>query len=296
MEQRVTQDQSTAAARADFDLLCRTIADAQPPPSHGFVALLEMGAGERFASQEIAALISRDPEFGANLQASHNANTQPGPSQRPFSAREVIDHWGYRVIHSSSVANGLVKLLGEDAFDEPHREYWHRAFAVASYAAVLAEVLQTHDDYAFSGSLLRSSAFLLIERHAEASIQAARDLAGTDQIPLWKAEAELLGGSHLELGRLLYERCGLSSNLLDAFEPAGSAGSLADLLFRATAAAERHGFEDPRGPTIPHQLRPDREPILDAYFRNAGGTVDGVLLTIRGMLAITPLVDLSSAA
>jgi HDOD domain-containing protein len=296
MGQRVSGQQSGAAARVDFDLLCRTIADLQLPPSHGFVSLLGMTAGARFAHQELAALISHDPEFGANLQASHNASTQPGPSQRPFSAREVIDHWGYRIIHSSSVTNGLVRLLGEDAFREPHREYWLRAFAIACYAGVLAEVLEAHDDRAFSGSLLRSAALFLLERHAGPDARAARKLAASNRCLLWDAETEQLGGNHLDLGRQLCERCELSDSFLELYNPAGALNSLPDILFRATAAAERHGFEDPDGPVVPVHLRPDREPILDAYFRNAGGTTDGILFAIHGMLAITPLVQLDAVA
>lgn len=296
MEQRARGQPQSSDARTDFDALCRSIADVQLPPSHGFASLLEMRAGERFASQEIAALISRDPEFGANLQASHNASTQPGPSQRPFSAREVIDHWGYRIIHSSSVANGLVKLLGDDAFREPHREYWLRAFATASYAGILAEVLEAHDDRAFSGSLLRSAALFLLQRHAAPDARAARKLAASSRSLLWEAETEQLGGNHLDLGRQLCERCELSDSFLQLYDPVGVPNSLPDILFRATAAAERHGFEDPDGPIVPPHLRPDREPILDAYFRNAGGTTDGILFAIHGMLAITPLVEHDPAA
>ncbi|MBT5774748.1 MAG: HDOD domain-containing protein [Dehalococcoidia bacterium] len=296
MEQEPVRQDGLALPPIGFDALCRTVADLQPSLSHGFVTLLEMRGAERFAPQDLAALISHDPEFGSNLHAAHIASTTPQPSERPFSARDAIDHWGYRIIHSSSVTNGIVKLLGEDAFLEPHRDFWLRAFVVGCYASVLAEVLQANEDSAFSGSLLRSAALFLLENHERSNSGAARRLAISNRSLLWDAETELLGGNHLDLGRHLCARCELSDTFMEVFNPAGQPNSLPDLILRATAAAERHGFTDPTGPVVPPHLSSEREPILDAYFRNAGATPEGVLYSIRGMLALTPLIDLGAAA
>ena len=296
MEHESARQNGPAPPLTDFDDLCRTVAALQEPLSRGFVTLLEMRAAERFAPQDLASLISHDPEFGANLHAAYAANTLPAPRERPFSARDAIDHWGYRIIHSSSVANGIVRLLGEDVFLEPHRDFWLRSFVVACYTSVLAEVLQANQDSAFSGSLLRSAALLLLEHHDQSSARGARSLAVANRSLLWDAETELLGGNHLDLGRHLCARCELSDTFLHVFDATGEPNSLPDLIFRATAAAERHGFTDPTGPIVPPHLTPEREPILDAYFRKAGATPEGVLHTIRGMLAITPLIDLDAAA
>ncbi len=286
----------SAALGDDFDELCASVAAAQPWPSRGLCALLQMREADPFASQELAMQLSRDVGLGRSIEASYFASAHPKPSERPFSARDVIDYWGYRVIHSTSVLNGLAKFLGGESVLEPHRDFWLRAATVATYAGVLSDVLKLHADQGFAGSLLRDNALFLLRQHRSAEALAAHRLAVSNQTPLWEAETELLGGSHLDLGRSLGERWGFTEALLEAFASTDQPDSLPDLLMRSTAAAERHGFQDPAGASVPPHLRKDREPILDAYFRNGGGTPDAFIDSIRGMLALTPLIDLEDVA
>ncbi|MBT5772941.1 MAG: hypothetical protein HOH95_01030 [Dehalococcoidia bacterium] len=136
----------------------------------------------------------------------------------------------------------------------------------------------------------------LLQQHDPANAAASAQLAISTPSLLWDAETELLGGSHLDLARRVCHHAALPSTLLEAFNPQGNPGSLPDLLFRATATAERHGFEDPDHPIVPPALRPNRERILDMFFRNSGSSTAGVFLHISAMLADTPLRGIANAA
>ncbi|MBT5774749.1 MAG: HDOD domain-containing protein [Dehalococcoidia bacterium] len=296
MDQNPVSQHGPAEEPTSFGALCQLIDDAQGTPAPAFVALLELDQASPFAKQQLAMHMSRDASFNQSIEASYLAAADRRPSERPLSARDIIGRWGYRVTHCSSVLSGLVGFLGEPAMHEPHRDFWLRAAVIAAYTAVLADGLKIHEDQAFSGSLLRSTALFLLDQHQPAPADPTPGPATSSSLPLWDLETERLGGSHLDLAGQLGERWGLSPALLAAFTPTGDPNSLPDLITRATAAAERHGFRDPHRPIVPPHLRPDSEPFVDAYFRSGGNTPEAFLDWISGMLALTPLVDLKDVA
>ena len=281
MDQYPVSQDSPAQPPTTFDSLCQLIADAQPVPAPSFVALLEMREANPFANQQLAMHMSRDAGFSRSIEASYLAAADRRAAERPLSARDIIARWGYRVTHCSSVLSGLSGLLGDHAMREPRRNFWLRSAVIATYAGVLAERLNVHGDQAFSGSLLRSTALFLLDQGHQTPAIPVGNPTPVNALPLWDVQTERLGGSHLDLGRQLGERWGLSPELLAAFHPTGEPNSLPDLITRATAAAERHGFEDPARPIVPSHLRPGREAFLD---------------WISGILALTPLVDLKDIA
>lgn len=286
----------TPAPAPHFEQLSISIVSAQPVMPGTLVSLIAMRETDAFASQDLAMQFTRDFGVARSIEVSYAAATESVSTNHPVSVRDVIDHWGFRVTHSTGVLTRLLGFLGEKSTLGPNRDFWLRAAAIASYAGLLGDVLKLHADEVFTASLLRSTALFLLQQRIPAEAQTARDLAESAGTPLWEAEAELLGGSHLDLARSLSEQWGLPDRLLPAFDATYPPDSLPDLIVRATAAAERHGFQDPNGAIVPPHLRPEREPIVDAYFRNGGGTPDAFTEYISGMFGLTELFDLDSVA
>lgn len=278
-----------------FRDLCSSVTNAQPLPPASFVSLVAMQESDPFARQDLAMQLQRDFGLARAIQASYQAMASREDGH-PISSRDVVDYWGYRATHSTAVLTSLLGYLGPEAMVGPNRDFWLCAAAIATYAGLLGDVLKLHADEAFTASLLRSTALFLLQQRIPAEAQTARDLAESTCTPLWEAEAELLGGSHLDLARSLSEHWGLPGSLLPAFDATHPPDSLADLIVRSIAAAERHGFHAPNGAIVPPHLRPEREPIADAYFRNGGGTPEAFTEYISGMFGLTELFDLDSAA
>jgi HD-like signal output (HDOD) protein len=295
MKQASGKQDDRSTVFVDFQKLCWSVKDLQPPPPDSFVALVAMRESAPFASHDLAMQLSRNFGLARSIEASYSA-MEFRNTDRPVSSRDVVDYWGYRVTHSTSVVTALIEYLGEGVVLGTNQQFWLRAVVIASFAGVLGDVLELHSDQAFSASLLRSTALFFLQEHVPAEAQAARDFAESTRTLLWDAETELMGGSHLDLGRSLCEHWGLSSQLLPAFHPADQPDSLSGLILRATAAAERLGFQDQDGAIVPLHLRPEREPVVDAYFRNGGGTPASYIEEISGILGLTSLLDFDSAA
>lgn len=254
--------------------------------------ILALRGGDAFAAQDLGKLIARESSFVERVHTSHEASLGRA-RRRPLTARDLIDHWGYRPLHCTVVGNAVCDILGPQFRAPAFAGFWRWTFVSSAYAAVLADVLRQHEDEAFAGAFLRHAALLLFRAYAPEQARAGRHHAAARGLTSWEAERQLLGVSHLDLARRLAEHWGLPESLWPAFDGEGEADSLAGLIVRAQAAAARHGFVDADGAPLPPPLIPPREPILDAYLARKDGP-EGVLDQLRGMMA-TARIETSDA-
>src|SRR5690606_16534044 len=110
-DRRTTMTTTAAASVSE-----RLDAIARRYPSTGIRALLSLRGRDPFARQELAQLISRDTTLTERLHTSYRESRVNRPSNQPFTARDILDHWGYRVVHTSTVGNAISDIIGPAYF------------------------------------------------------------------------------------------------------------------------------------------------------------------------------------
>jgi HDOD domain len=239
--------------------------------SRGLGRLFALRGDDPSARQNLALLLRRDPSLAARLRDGYAHSTLQRPATHPVTLRDVIDFYGFRMIHCQTAANAVSDVVGRAYHSPGTHASWQWMFIWATLSAVLAQKVGRYDDEAFGAVLLRGTALLLLRQEAPAWEHAAAHHALQHGIALWVAERETFGASHLDLARRLVA----AWQLPDSFDPACDAEAgedgLAALLVRALAAAQRFGHRDPDGPPLPARLVRAREPILDAFVVRLGG-------------------------
>lgn len=252
--------------------------------SRGLAPLLALREGDQFARQDLARLLGREASLAERLRTGHMAATMEKPRTQPFTARDVIDFYGFRIIHCQTVGNAITEVIGRAHVHAGTHDYWEWAFICATLASVLAEKLGRHDDEAFAACFMRGAALRVLRDRAPELAQQGYERATVDGVLLWEGERTALGASHLDLARCLALEWHAPETFRPAFEDDGDPDSLAGLIRRAMAVASRCGLDDPEGPAFPPQYVPDREPILDAFVRRLGGP-EGLPRRVRSMLS-----------
>lgn len=194
------------------------------------VRLLEALQADNATTQDLAAVIGRDPGLSAKLlrlvNSPHYASRTPVDS----IARAVA------MVGRRELTILVLGLAALDAFDdiEPGlwdmRGFWRHAAACAVYAGALAAACPgTAPDRAFIGGLLHDIGQLVILRKLPAAAARALLLSRVEGLPDAEAETAVLGFDHAAVGGVLLAGWHFPDSLVrlaaDHHHPDGEAAS-----------------------------------------------------------------------
>lgn len=253
--------------------------------SRGLAPLLSLRIADPFARQELARLIGRDASLADRIRSGFTTSSLERPPHQPITARDVIDFYGFRVIHCQTVGNAISDVIGRAHMHAGTHEFWEWTFIRAMLASVIAEKLERFGDEAYAATFIRGAALRLLRDLAPGLAGPGAARAEADGVPLWDGERAAFGASHLDLARALAVEWGLPRRFLPAFDADATSDpdAPAGLILRAEAVAERAGFADPEGPALPPAYVREREPILDAFVHRVGGPSE-LAARVRSML------------
>lgn len=168
-------------------------------------------------SRELARIIEYDPGLTANLLKIVNASYF-GRHRPMLTAREAIVRLGtaqvLQFVISTGVAPSFVrKIKGYDLAPNMHLQH---SVTVAMAASELGAVLGLDvPDYVFTAGLLSEVGKILLGAYLEVDVRVILDLAMEKGLNFDRAEDEVLGINHAEVGALLLESWRLPSVLVD---------------------------------------------------------------------------------
>ena len=173
----------------------------------------------RSSSTELAAIIATDQAISARLLGM--ANSVYGRGVRPFvSVHEAVVRLGYRNVQNVLLSLSATRFLEEalPLYEVRPGELWQHSVATATGARVLAARRRLPQGSAsYVAGLLHDAGRSALDRGLTAAEKSAiRGAVTYSRLGFQKAEYEVLGFSHAEVGAALLHRWGLSEEIVRA--------------------------------------------------------------------------------
>lgn len=167
--------------------------------------------------EELARIIEHDPGLTANLLKVVNASFF-GSNRPMLSAREAIERLGtlqvLQFVISTGVAPSFVqKIEGYDLAPNMHLQH---SVTVALASRELGTVLGLKaPDHVFTAGLLSEVGKILLGAYLKVNVRDILELALEKGLNFDRAEDEILGINHAEVGALLLEKWNLPPELVN---------------------------------------------------------------------------------
>lgn len=165
--------------------------------------------------QKVVAMLSQDKSLTA--QSLHMANSPLfGHWQTIDSLKGAVVALGFQRLRDIVISCSVLRLmpLGKSKIDPV--AFWEHSLGCALVCRHFArEIAFPHPEKAYLGGLLHDIGILVNLWILPQEFGDVLDRAQVQQIPLYQVELEMLGITHCETGRVLAERWGLTSDLIE---------------------------------------------------------------------------------
>jgi len=266
-----------------LDALLVEIRDIRPLPAIA-ARVLSMSEGEQFSAQHLAELIRVDQALSVRLLRLANSPVY-GMPRRVTTLRDAVVLLGFRELRSLAVASCVAdaSIVTKPDFDYP--AFWKASFAVASFAAALAELLDCEKDEAFMAGVVHNVGRLAWAQFRPSWLQLAMGVARRSGQGLHEVQRELFGFSDAETGGFIARQWQFPEALCEAVsthdgprsgdDPAGM--RLATVVRRAARFAHANRINDGMDPDSRAGVEQDwSHPRVRNALQAAGG-VAGIL-------------------
>ena len=172
------------------------------------------------SSQQVAAVIERDPSLTASLLRAANSAAMVGlGGERIASVQAAIARLGLRQVRSIGIALAMVKAFKSDHRGLDHERFWIHSAAVGMLAEqlwlrlnVVSELLP--DDVYVAG-LVHDVGILVLDQFFPEEFAGVRGLLETVDRPRAVCEQAQLGMDHGAIGGMLLGKWGLPDVVTD---------------------------------------------------------------------------------
>lgn len=276
----------------ELDMLIAEVAELRPLPAVA-VRALEIAEGEQFSAHELAQAISADQALTAKLLRLSNSAYYGFP-RRITTVRDAVVLLGFRAVRSATLASCVIDTLPGGAVMDPTTA-WKYSVTVGLLAEVLARATQTHQDEAFTAGVLHNIGRLALDQHRPRELQASRNLARQQALPMPEAQRLTLGYTDADVGGALAMHWNFPEPLADAVahhhldvNALPDPRSVTAFVVRARLFARSHGLND--GFDVPEERpRPDSEWASGRISTalNQSGGIDGILERVSAFMQST---------
>jgi putative nucleotidyltransferase with HDIG domain len=224
--------------------------------------LLSMVRDDSTTVDRIANLLGTDQALaGAVLRYANSARAMP--NRRIGNLREAVARIGQRAVSEVVVRACAAPMLdrGLPPYALPRRIAWRHAATASQASRHLARLVKIapSEEASVAGLLHDVGKIVLTSVVPEAAAEAVAVARGRG-IPVWQAEAQVIGFHHGDVGGALLRAWGLPDMVADAVafhhEPTETANRLATLVSLADAAAHAVGAIGSGGACV----QPDWDP------------------------------------
>ena len=261
------------------------VADRLPTLPTVALEIVNLSRREDLDMYDLAVLISRDPAMSARVMRL--ANSALYKRRHEISTvRDAVLTLGSKAVKLAALSFALTSVAdpAEDLVGYDIALFWRRALIQSVVARTLCtELGLTFTEEAATGALLMDLSVPVLVRIGG---EDYRDVVRTMKMghPDWKLEQDILGVSHVDLGRVLMNAWSLPSRLADAvahhhvperLEGGGTPDvlALARVLNLAHRAATFFMVQEPA-------LLKEFEDALASWFRRDGTTAAKILGTL----------------
>ena len=245
--------------------------------------VLAMVRDDSASVDRIAALLGTDQALTAAVLRHANSGLAM-PNRRIASLREALARIGQRALGEVLVRACAGPLLdrGLPPYALPRRVAWRHAATASVASRDLARILKAPgaEEASVAGLLHDVGKTVLTSVVPEIAAEAVA-IARSRRIPVWQAEAQVLGFHHGQVGGALLRSWGLPEPLVEAValhhEPTETTTRLARIVHLADAAAHAVGAVGSGGAC----LQPDWDPAEAHVLGASYAQLDRFLETLR---------------
>jgi putative nucleotidyltransferase with HDIG domain len=245
--------------------------------------VLAMVRDDSATVDRIAALLGTDQALTAAVLRHANSGLSM-PNRRIASLREGLARIGQRALGEVLVRACAGPLLdrGLPPYALPRRVAWRHAATASVASRELARILKAPgaEEASVAGLLHDVGKTVLTSVVPEVAAEAVA-IARSRRIPVWQAEAQVLGFHHGQVGGALLRSWGLPEPLVEAValhhEPTETPTQLAKIVHLADAAAHAVGAVGSGGAC----LQPDWDPAEAHALGASYAQLDRFLETLR---------------
>lgn len=177
-----------------------------------------MTADPDTSAQQIGDLISKDPTITAKVLRIVNSSFYGFPN-RISTVSHAIVILGFNavksIVLSSSIFEAMGKAKRESSYDRG--QFWKHSIGVGTSCRVIARKLRlpSEEEY-FIGGLLHDIGKIILDQYLHDQFEEILKVVQKKKNLIRDAELEVLGVTHAEIGGWLFNRWGLSKDLVDA--------------------------------------------------------------------------------
>ncbi len=262
-----------------IDALVRRVEQLSPLPAVA-LKVLDLAHNERSSAADLASVIATDQAMTAKLlRLANSAYFAAG--RAITTVRDAVVVLGMIEVRRLVLTTALMGSFNGSSTGDFHvPSFWGHALAVGLVAEVMARHTgRAAPEEAFTAGILHDIGKLVMSQYEKERFEAATALAMVKGIPLERAEAEVFGFSHPELGSRLAGSWRFPSSLCEAIAAhhgaPDAAQGLAWVVAQANALCRDHGlwcgFVDIEPGAAPPPDVPVRDPLRAAVLARLGG-------------------------
>jgi putative nucleotidyltransferase with HDIG domain len=230
-------------------------------------------------AEDVASTIATDQALTARLlRLANSAYFAAG--REITTVRDAVVLLGMAEVRRLVLTTALMGNFSDDTGALSLPAFWGHALAVGMVAEVMARHtgLATPEE-AFTAGILHDIGKLVMNQYAKEHLDAAVALATSKGLPMERAEAEVFGFSHPQLGRRLAQNWrlppALAAAIADHHRVPGTEHGLSYVVAQANSLCRDHGlwcgFEEIEpGATLP-ALEETQDPLRAAALAKLGG-------------------------
>ena len=181
------------------------------PATH--TQILELAKSEDSTSEDLAEKIQLDPSLLATVFKLVNS-TYYGFQKKVNSIQLAVTLLGLEEIANLVMAAQVFEKLGnyEDGAGLDLQAFWKHSVGTAFVARAIAKKLQTEVESAFLAGMLHDLGKIILDRYFSDFYLPVFELVQNEELPLFRAELELLGLTHAAVGGQLAQEWQFPSN------------------------------------------------------------------------------------
>lgn len=289
------------ADHVDLNELVHQVNQLAPLPAVA-MRVLQLAEDPNASAQELASAIATDQALTAKLlRLANSAYFAAG--REITTVRDAVVLLGMSEIRRLVLTTALMGHFADDTGTLSIAAFWGHALATGMVAQVMARHTGlAAPEEAYTAGILHDIGKLVMNQYATERFDAAATLATTKGIPMERAEAEVFGFSHPELGRRLAESWRLPASLAGAIAHhhalPGTEHGLDYVVAQANDLCRDHGlwcgFEDIE-PGAAQPTNSSEDPLRAAALAKLGG-FDRILERANGLISASPIAGLRRGA
>ncbi len=244
-----------------------------------FLKVMRMMRDPGTPLKEIAQVVESDPAISMKILKLVNSSFY-GLSQAVESVQQSIVLLGFSTLKNIMISVSIFKAVGADESESglDRRAFWEHSIGCGSIARFLEKQLKLgNQEEAFISGIIHDIGKVVLDKYFADDMATVIHCCKQDDISFYRAEREILGVTHAEIGAYLAQDWHVPAKYVEViarhhtFDPESDRADLVALVHLADALARLYnvGFSgDPTSPKVQsavlEHLKVNKE-ILDAW-------------------------------